>query len=91
MLNGNKLHASAFSDMKHEPLKFWLAETIVFNLYKVIPVHDVKHRHPFSYFFSGKGVAVHMLVEGNSILEPGFNYSLNERKDGLESCYLGGV
>ena len=34
-----KSHAPAFSDMKHELWKFWLAETIVFNLCKIIPIH----------------------------------------------------
>ena len=40
LLDGNKPHALAFSDMKHEPGKFWAGETIVFNLCKIIPIHD---------------------------------------------------
>ena len=35
-----KSHAPAFSDMNLELCKFWLAETIVFNLCKIIPMHN---------------------------------------------------
>ena len=40
-----------WNDMRHEPRKFWLAETIFFNLCKIIPLAMGNHRHPFSVFF----------------------------------------
>ena len=45
-----------WNDMRHEPRKFWLAETIFFNLCKIIPLATGNHRHPFSvFFFSEEG------------------------------------
>ena len=55
-----------WNDMRHEPRKFWLAETIFFNLCKIIPLATGNHRHPFSvFFFLRKGAAVHGLFQAH--------------------------
>ena len=57
-------HFENWNDMKHEPWKFWSAETI-FSIYaKLFPymISDNDHRRPFSDFTKGRGWSVHRLA-----------------------------